>query len=48
MPTPNQLGKMREDVEVTAADLLRVPVVSCNREWLLKDCAASKAYTLMA
>ena len=27
MPGPNQLSKLREDVEVTADDLLRVPVV---------------------
>ena len=28
MPAPNQLGVTREDVHVTAADLLQVPVVS--------------------
>ena len=27
MPGPNQLSVMREDVHVTAADLLQVPVV---------------------
>ena len=27
MPGPNQLSKLRQDVEVTADDLLRVPEV---------------------
>ena len=30
MPGPNQLSKLRQDVEVTADDLLRVPEV-CSR-----------------
>ena len=34
MPGPNNLGRMREDVEVTAADLLRIPEGQITRAGL--------------
>jgi malate synthase len=37
MPGPNQIGNLREDVQVRAEDLLRVPEGTCTEEGLRHD-----------
>lgn len=44
MPGPNQLGVARADVNVTAADLLAVPVGPRTRATLLTNCEVGVAY----
>lgn len=45
MPGPNQLGVVREDVAVTAADLLAVPQGPRTRATLLTNCQVGVAYS---
>ena len=44
MPGPNQLQVLREDVSVTAADLLAVPTGPCTREGLRRNVRVSLRY----
>lgn len=44
MPTPNQVHRLREDVEVTAADLLRIPDGQITAEGLRSNVSVSLQY----
>ncbi len=44
MPTPNQLHRLREDVQVTAADLLRIPAGAITEEGLRENVSVSLQY----
>ena len=44
MPGPNNMGRMREDVEVTAADLLRIPEGQVTRAGLRTNIDVSVRY----
>jgi malate synthase len=44
MPTPNQLQRMREDVQVSAADLLRVPQGSITEAGLRNNVSVALQY----
>lgn len=44
MPTPNQIHKKREDVNVTAEDLLEVPIGSITEDGLRVNCSVGVQY----
>ena len=44
MPTPNQLHRLREDVQVTAADLLRIPEGAISEDGLRENVSVSLQY----
>lgn len=44
MPTPNQIHRKREDVQVTAADLLEVPTGTITEEGLRMNCSVGVQY----
>lgn len=44
MPTPNQIHKKREDVNVTSADLLEVPIGSITEDGLRVNCSVGVQY----
>ena len=44
MPTPNQIHRKREDVQVTAADLLEVPKGTITEEGLRMNCSVGVQY----
>ncbi|ALC86986.1 malate synthase [Bacillus sp. FJAT-22090] len=44
MPTPNQIHRKREDVQVTAADLLEVPEGTITEEGLRLNCSVGVQY----
>jgi len=44
MPTPNQIHRKREDVHVTAADLLEVPKGTITEEGLRMNCSVGVQY----
>ncbi|WP_438296527.1 malate synthase A [Sporosarcina sp. FA15] len=44
MPTPNQIGRKREDVKVTADDLLEVPKGTITEQGLRKNCSVGIQY----
>ena len=44
MPTPNQIDRKREDVHVTAADLLEVPKGTITEEGLRMNCSVGVQY----
>lgn len=44
MPTPNQIGRKREDVKVTADDLLEVPKGTITEQGLRMNCSVGVQY----
>jgi malate synthase len=44
MPTPNQVHRLREDVQVTAADLLRIPEGAITEDGLRENVSVSLQY----
>lgn len=44
MPTPNQIDRKRDDVHVTAADLLEVPIGTITEEGLRMNCSVGVQY----
>ncbi|MER2171594.1 MAG: malate synthase A, partial [Psychrobacillus psychrodurans] len=44
MPTPNQIHRKREDVHITAADLLEVPIGTITEEGLRMNCSVGVQY----
>ncbi|MCZ8540769.1 malate synthase A [Psychrobacillus psychrodurans] len=44
MPTPNQIHRKREDVHITAADLLEVPIGIITEEGLRMNCSVGVQY----
>ncbi|WP_445327063.1 malate synthase A [Sporosarcina sp. FSL K6-1508] len=44
MPTPNQIGRKREDVKVTAEDLLEVPEGTITEQGLRMNCSVGVQY----
>jgi malate synthase len=45
MPTPNQLHKLREDVKVTAADLLKIPAGTITEDGMRMNISVAIQYT---
>lgn len=45
MPTPNQLHKLREDVKVTAADLLKIPEGTITEDGMRMNISVAIQYT---